>query len=68
MQTILDRITTDPAVCSVRPRIRGTRIRVKDILNLLSAGAIRAEILADYPYLEDEDISAALFYAATQAR
>ena len=68
MQTILDRITTDPAVCSARPCIRGTRIRVKDILNLLSAGATRAEILADYPYLEDEDISAALFYAATQAR
>ena len=40
------------------------RIRVKDILDLLSAGASRREILSHYPYLEDEDISAALAYAA----
>jgi uncharacterized protein (DUF433 family) len=67
MQTSNNRITFDPAVCSGKPCIRGMRIRVKDILDLLSAGATRAEILSDYPYLEDEDITAALSYAASQA-
>lgn len=43
------------------------RIRVKDVLDMLAAGASREEILADYPYLEDGDISAALEYAAQQA-
>jgi uncharacterized protein (DUF433 family) len=43
------------------------RIRVADILEMLSAGATREEILADYPYLEDDDISAALEYAAAAA-
>jgi uncharacterized protein (DUF433 family) len=40
------------------------RMRVQDVLNLLAAGATRAEILEDYPYLENEDITAALDYAA----
>jgi uncharacterized protein (DUF433 family) len=56
----LDRISADPAVCSGASCIRGMRIRVKDVLALLNAGATRQEILADYPYLEDEDITAAL--------
>ena len=43
------------------------RVRVKDILDLLAAGVSREEVLADYPYLEDEDITAALLYAARQA-
>ncbi len=46
------------------PTIRSMRMRVSDVLNLLSAGATRQEILEDYPYLEDEDITAALDYAA----
>jgi uncharacterized protein (DUF433 family) len=62
-----DRITQDPAVCGGRPCLRGMRIRVKDVLDMLAAGASREEILADYPYLEDGDISAALEYAAQQA-
>ena len=62
-----DRITQDPAVCGGRPCLRGMRIRVKDGLDMLAAGASREEILADYPYLEDGDISAALEYAAQQA-
>jgi len=66
MQPVFDRITIDPTVCSGRPCIRGMRIRVKDILDLLSEGASRDEILAEYPYLEDEDISAALAYGAAQ--
>ena len=61
------RITVDPEVCGGRPCLRSMRIRVKDILDLLAAGVSREEILADYPYLEDEDITAALLYAARQA-
>lgn len=63
----LQRITTDPEVCGGRPCIRGLRIRVSDILDLLASGATREEILEDYPYLEPEDIQAALAYAARQA-
>ena len=62
----LHRITTDPAQCGGRPCIRSLRIRVKDVLDLLAAGASREEILADYPYLEAEDITASLEYAALQ--
>ena len=64
--THLDRITADPDVCGGRPCIRGIRVRVKDILDLLAAGASREEILEDFPYLEEEDITAALEYAARQ--
>jgi uncharacterized protein (DUF433 family) len=61
------RITVNPGICGGRPTIRGMRIRVSDILDMLAAGASRREILADYPYLEDEDISASLEYAAESA-
>lgn len=61
------RITVDPGKCGGRPCLRGLRIRVKDILNLLAAGASRDEILTDYPLLEDEDITACLEYAARQS-
>jgi uncharacterized protein (DUF433 family) len=60
----LHRITVKPGLCGGRPTIRGLRIRVQDVLGLLAAGASRAEILEDYPYLEDADITAALQYAA----
>ncbi len=60
----LHRITFDPAVCGGRPCLRGMRIRVKDVLDLLAAGATRQEILDDYPDLELGDITAALEYAA----
>ena len=63
----LQRITTDPEVCGGRPCIRGLRIRVRDVLELLASGASQEEILEDYPYLEPEDIQAALAYAARQA-
>ena len=62
----IERITTNPDVCSGRPCVRGLRIRVKDVLDLLAAGATRDEILADYPYLESEDITAVLEFAARQ--
>jgi uncharacterized protein (DUF433 family) len=60
----LYRITTRPDQCGGRPCIRGLRVRVKDVL---AAGAGRDEILTDYPYLEPEDITAALEYAAKQS-
>ncbi|TQE98577.1 MAG: DUF433 domain-containing protein [Spiribacter salinus] len=63
----LHRITMDPGHCGGRPCVRGLRIRVRDILELLASGASRDEILADYPYLESEDITAALEFAARQS-
>jgi len=64
---LIDRITIEPGKCGGRPCIRGLRIRVKDVLGLLAAGASHAEILEDYPDLEEADILAALSYAAEQS-
>ncbi len=65
--SLLDRISIDPEVVHGRPAVRGTRMRVADVLSLLAAGADEAEILEDYPYLTSEDIRACLAYAAAQA-
>ena len=62
----LNRITFNPKQCGGRPCVRGMRMRVKDVLELLAHGASHAEILQDYPYLEEEDIQACLQYAAAQ--
>ena len=62
-----ERITFNSEQCGGRPCIRGLRIRVKDILDLLAAKVPRQEILEDFPYLEDEDIDACLQYAAAEA-
>ncbi len=62
----LERITVNPHQCGGRPCIRDMRIRVKDVLDLLACGADKEEILEDYPYLEPEDITAVLEYAARQ--
>ncbi|MCU1234629.1 MAG: hypothetical protein JWP63_2596 [Candidatus Solibacter sp.] len=62
----LNRITIDDAQCGGRPFIRGMTIRVTDVLELLGAGASIEEILADYPYLEREDILASIEYAGRQ--
>jgi uncharacterized protein (DUF433 family) len=62
----LSRITLNPNQCGGQPCIRGIRIRVKDILEMLAAGVSQEEMLADYPYLEAEDITAALQFAALQ--
>jgi len=67
VMSLLDRISIDPEVVHGRPAIRGTRMRVTDVLSLLAAGADEAEILEDYPYLTSEDIRACLAYAAAQA-
>ena len=63
---LLKRITIEPGKCGGRPCIRGMRIRVTDILQLLSAGAPYEEILEDYPDLQRDDILAAIEYAAHQ--
>jgi uncharacterized protein (DUF433 family) len=61
---LMDRITIEPGKCGGRPCIRGYRMRVGDILDLIAAGATREEILADFDFLEPEDIEAAVSYAA----
>jgi uncharacterized protein (DUF433 family) len=61
---LLQRITRDPAVMGGRPCIRGMRVTVGTIVGLLAAGRTQEEILRAYPYLEAEDIRAALSYAA----
>lgn len=63
---LLQRITIEADQCGGRPCIRGKRMRVVDILQLLSAGASFEEVLGDYPFLEHEDILAAIEYAALQ--
>ena len=60
----LDRITFDPEQCGGRPCIRGMRIRVKDVLEMLGGGASQEQILEDFPDLEPEDIRVCLQYAA----
>lgn len=65
--SLLERIVVDPEVVHGRPAIRGTRVRVSDVLALLAAGATESEILEDYPYLTAQDIRACLEYAAAQA-
>jgi len=62
------RIKIDPGKCGGQPIVRDLRIRVKDILDLLAHGAHREEIFADYPFLEDGDITTALEYASRQSR
>ncbi|MGB3653008.1 MAG: DUF433 domain-containing protein [Rivularia sp. (in: cyanobacteria)] len=62
-RNFLSRITFDKNVLAGKPIIRGLRISVAMILELLAKGATNQEILEDYPELELEDIQAALFYA-----
>ncbi|TAH51935.1 MAG: DUF433 domain-containing protein [Chloroflexota bacterium] len=59
-----DRITVNPEQCGGRPCIRGMRIRVSDVLDLLAAGLSHSEILKELPDLELEDIQAVLKFAA----
>ena len=64
MAELMERITINPAPCGGRPCIRGMRIRVIDILDLLAAGLPTEQVLEDLPDLEVEDVQAALRYAA----
>jgi uncharacterized protein (DUF433 family) len=63
-ENLLSRITIEPGKCGGRPCIRGMRIRVVDILEMLAGGSSEATILNDFPDLEPNDIRAALAYAA----
>jgi uncharacterized protein (DUF433 family) len=60
----LERITLDPAVMGGKPCIKGLRLTVGTVIGLLASGVSSEEILKMYPYLQSEDITAALSYAA----
>jgi len=66
-KNLLDRITIEPGKCGGRPCIRGYRLRVKDVLELLAGRATAEEILREYDFLETDDIRACYQYAAAQA-
>ncbi len=66
-EKLIDRITFNPLQCGGRPCIRGMRIRVSDILEMLAAGVTEARILADFPDLEQDDIRASLQFAAQRS-
>lgn len=68
MDTLLSRITIDPAICHGKPCIRGLRYPVETHLELLSSGMTTEEILADYEDLRREDLLAALAFAARLAQ
>ena len=63
-EELLQRITIIPGLMGGKPTIRGMRFRVSDVLDYLSAGMTTEEILEDFPYLEKDDIYAALYYAS----
>ncbi|HKH44710.1 MAG TPA: DUF433 domain-containing protein [Thermoanaerobaculia bacterium] len=60
------RITINPDQCGGRPCLRGMRIRVIDVLDLLAAGLSREQILEELPDLEAEDVEAAILYARSR--
>jgi uncharacterized protein (DUF433 family) len=64
MDTLLSRITIDPAICHGKPCVRGLRYPVEVLLELLSSGMTPDEILSDYEDLEREDLLAVLAFAA----
>jgi uncharacterized protein (DUF433 family) len=63
----LGRVTVDPAICHGKPTVRGTRMTVQGVLELLASGMTFDDVLADYPYLERDDLLAALEYGAATA-
>ena len=66
MSTFLQRITIEAGKNGGRPSLRGLRVRVQDILEMLASGMTAEEILVEFPYLEADDIRASLAYAAAQ--
>ena len=60
----LDRITTDPAICHGQPTVRGLRITITTLLELLASGMTIEEVLEDYPDLERDDLLASLEFGA----
>jgi uncharacterized protein (DUF433 family) len=68
MNALLERISIDPEVCGGKPCIKGTRIWVSLILDLLAGGMTEAELLTEYPQLVHDDVLAAIAYGAEAAR
>ncbi len=68
VMNLLDRITLEPGERSGKPSIRGLRITVQDVLEYLASGMSHAEILTQFPDLEEDDIGAALAFAAERER
>ena len=68
LHPLLERISIDPRVCFGKPTIRGTRIWVSLILDLLAGGMTTVELLEEYPQLTTEDIRAAIAYGAEMSR
>lgn len=64
VNALLKRITVDPKVCGGKPCIRGMRVRVTDVLDLMANGLSSAEIVKELPDLEDNDVRAAILYAS----
>jgi uncharacterized protein (DUF433 family) len=64
---IIDRISIDPRQCGGRPCVRGMRIRVSDVLDLLAAGLSPDQVVSELPDLEPPDVAACLRYASRQA-
>jgi len=62
--TLLNRITTNPAVLAGKPVIRGMRISVEQIIKMLARGISHVQIIEEYPLLEEDDIRACLLFAA----
>ncbi len=63
---LANRIVADADTCSGHPRIEGTRVRVSNVLGWLASGMSAAEITRDYPYLTEDDVRAALEFAAAK--
>jgi len=68
MNALLERITIDPDICGGKPCIKGTRIWVSLVLDLLAGGTTEAELLAEYPQLTHQDVLAAIAYGAEVSR
>lgn len=68
MADLLERISIDPQICGGKPCVRGTRIWVSLILDLLASGMSEAELLTEYPALVRDDLLAAIAYGAEAAR
>lgn len=66
VDNLLKRITTEPDKCGGRPCVRGLRIRVSDVLELLASHKSRTTLLEEHPDLEDADLSACLLFASRE--
>lgn len=68
MNALLERIVIDPEICGGKPCIKGTRLWVSLLLDLLAGGMTEAELRAEYPQLTHEDVLAAIAYGAEVSR